>query len=540
MWGRSLDDRAASLLGPGRDDGGGTFGDRVDLGIALAQHAVEFADRPFHGFAGGARPAVDGFGQMLAEAGEVAEAGVEQARKGLVGRVERALRRSGPVLQQRRETIGCGLQLLAAQLEGPNEFMARRREALARRLGSLGHKRRDALPGGGQIAVERSASAGKALVDVILNLHEPGREGVSPRGDILPDADGDALDAGRYVCTALVEVGDEFLVRSTQALFDAGDLLGDMPRHAVRCRRELGRDLLCGCHEPVGDLGAVRFDMSRRSPTGLGHRIGYVLALGTEGRDCADTGFRDVVGDPRAGGVEVACDGFVRARNGAPHAVGIDQDGLAFVGEFIDHGPDATLVLGIGPLEVGDFGAHERLQLTGTRMSALDPITHRGNFPADGMGQTHDLFGRKRFRFGQTHGDLGHRAGREPHFLRAPHQGRKDEEQHDGARRGGQRNQGLRAAGRGDVQPPGEEAALGSAIQANRGPKQRAQAGDQKGCRTRSCAQRLQHLPDRAPVVVGMQTRFGHQTRCRAAGILERPDFGRRPGLVFRLGDIAP
>ncbi len=229
----------------------------------------------------------------------------------------------------------------------------------------------------------------------------------------------------------------------------------------------------------------------------------------------------------------------MRTRNGAPHAVGVDQDRLAFVGEFIDHPADAALVFGVGPLEVGHFRTHQGFELSGPCMGALDPVAHRSDFPADGVRKAYDLLGRERFRFGEAHGDFCHRPRRQPHFLGAAHQRRQDEEQDDRPHGRAQRQQHFRAAGRCGVQASLEQPTLRNAVQAHRRPQQRSQAGHQKRCRTRALAQGLQHLPDGPPVVVGVQTGFRHQPRCRAVGIVGLAQFGRRGGgVLLRAGEL--
>ncbi len=284
-------DGAAGLFGPRPDDHGGAFRNGHHLRVPVSQHAVEFRDCSFDDLARGRGPAVDHFEQVFAVSGEFGEPRVEQPRKRFVGGIEGGLCCRSPVLQQCGEVVGRAFQFLAALLERLEKVVAGCRKALAGRIGAFAHKRRDPLTGRLEFPIEARAPLRHALVDVVLGGHQAGCQNIAPLCHILSDADRDTLDTADDVRATFVEVVHEFFAGATQSLLDAGDLFSDTARHRARRRGELGRHLLRGSHETIGDLGAVCLDMGRRRSSGLGHRIGDILALGAQSRDGPGTGF---------------------------------------------------------------------------------------------------------------------------------------------------------------------------------------------------------------------------------------------------------
>jgi hypothetical protein len=77
-----------------------------------------------------------------------------------------------------------------------------------------------------------------------------------------------------------------------------------------------------------------------------------------------------------AGRVEFVLQRLVRAGNGGAHALGVVDDGFALGAKPVDEGADASLVLGIGALELVDLGVDEGLELDGARERALDALVH--------------------------------------------------------------------------------------------------------------------------------------------------------------------
>ena len=118
------------------------------------------------------------------------------------------------------------------------------------------------------------------------------------------------------------------------------------------------------------------------------------------------------------------------------HAAAVGDDRLALVGHFGDQRANAAFVVGIGALERRDLGTHERLQFGGASQRPLDAVAHRGDFPADRLGQRGDLLARHRFRLREPQRDLGDRARRDAQFLQPARQGGEAEEEDRRSERG--------------------------------------------------------------------------------------------------------
>ena len=91
------------------------------------------------------------------------------------------------------------------------------------------------------------------------------------------------------------------------------------------------------------------------------------------------------VADDVAGRVELVLQRLVGAGDRGAHALGMGDDGFALAAEAIDQGADARLVLGIGALDLVDFGVDQRLELDGARQRALDAFAHGRDFAAHGL-----------------------------------------------------------------------------------------------------------------------------------------------------------
>ena len=76
---------------------------------------------------------------------------------------------------------------------------------------------------------------------------------------------------------------------------------------------------------------------------------------------------------------------FMGARNGLFEQLCIGCDSFTLRGQTFKQSAKPALVLRISALDIGHFGAHYRFQFAGAGQSALNPITHVGDFATNGL-----------------------------------------------------------------------------------------------------------------------------------------------------------
>ena len=316
----------------------------------------------------------------------------------------------------------------------------------------------------------------------------------------------------------------------TQPVIDAGHLLCDVLRyHLGRGGKPVGH-VSRGAAEAARNVRAVLADEGRGRSTGVGHGIGDVAALEAERIGDMEACVGDARRQPLGDGIEVARQGLVSTRYGAPHPVCVRDDRFPLVDELVDHRAHPALVVGVGPFETGDFVAHEIFEFPRTGKGAFDAVTHGGHLAADRMREVDDLLGRYRFRLGKPHRDLGHGARGQTHVLGPAHQRRHDIEEHHRADQGPERaeNRGLsEARGRDAV---GEQSSRVKAVAAGQHPEKRTDRSRNERGSARARLQTLEKPAHRMAVIVGMHAGGQHRAWCRATGVGE--------GLDLWCGDV--
>ncbi len=267
-------------------------------------------------------------------------------------------------------------------------------------------------------------------------------------------------------------------------------------------------------------------DEGRCRLSSIGHRVGDVAPLEAERVGDMEASVGDARRQPIGHSIEVARQGLVSARNGAPHPVRVRHHGFALVDEFVDHRAHAAFVVRIRPFETRDFIADEVFELARPGKSTLDAIAHGRDLAPDRMRKDDDLLGRDRFGLGKPSRDLCHRARGQTHFLGPAHERRDDKEEDDGADQSpdSAENSGLsEARGREAV---GEDTRSVQAVAASQNPKKRADRRGHERNRARAGLKPLQQLAHGMAVIVGVQTGRDHRARSCTTGIRERLDFG--------------
>ena len=310
----------------------------------------------------------------------------------------------------------------------------------------------------------------------------------------------------------------------------------DLPGLALERHRDAGADLgdadldlLARAREPLDELDAARCHVVDDALAGAAERQGDLLAalLDRTGNPvaCGVDGAHDPVGCL----VEVVRQVLMRVRDGAAHALGVADDGLALGHELVDEGADADLVVGIGAFEGRDLASHQRLELSGAGERPLDAVADGGDLPADGLGDGKHRVGGEILRLGETHRHLAHRAGDELHLLRADREHRRDEEQDDGSEEDEAAERELhRRVG-------GEQAVRGGrALREGEGgeaadPEDREKGGVDVGAGRGADLQRVEHHADALAVVVGDRGTVGrHEGGTGRLPLLEIEGVGRR------------
>ena len=154
-------------------------------------------------------------------------------------------------------------------------------------------------------------------------------------------------------------------------------------------------------------------------------------------------------------------------------------------------------------LQRGDLLAHQRLEFAGARERALDAVSHRRDFAANGLRKRGELFAGHGLGLGQPHRDMGDGGGGLPQLLQPAGQGREAEHDNDGRQRRQREQHRFRPENQrraGDVFGP----ALVAVVAAQREPHERGEARQNERHRARPLdLQRLHDGPRRGAIVVG-------------------------------------
>ena len=376
---------------------------------------------------------------------------------------------------------------------------------------------------------------------------ELGRAGVERVGAGLELAD-EALAALRKgaldAVQALLELGAERTGGAAQQRHHAGgavvEQVGQRPGEVVGRVRQLGDagieqagERLAGGGQPVGDgidarihrveqMHAAFVDAVDQRVAGIGDRHRQV------GRR-VENGVADDVGSL----ADLVAQRLVRAGDRGADALGMGDDGLALAAETIDQRTDTRRVLGIGTLDLVDFGMNQGFQLDGARKRALDAFAHGRDFAADGLADHHDAVERQVFRLGEVEGHFRHGLGGNAHFLRAAHhrsEGEDQDDRQDGADREhqqfGARKHLFGGAG---LQEVGEHAVCNECRRAE--PEQRKAGGNPVDCLRRTLVQAVEQRAEVFLAVVVGRREAGRLHRLRT---LHGPVDGPVDGALYR------
>ena len=221
---------------------------------------------------------------------------------------------------------------------------------------------------------------------------------------------------------------------------------------------------------------------------------------------------------------------------------GLPCEVFALSGDIVQQSANANFVVAVGALERGDFVADQRFEFAGARDRALDAVTHRGDFAADGLADADHGIAGQFFRLGETQRHLRHRLCDQTQLLAAPGKHRHEIKQD-------QRRQKQRAQA--DQCQRAAAFLTGDGFECRHEQKGQKTAGDNPEAREQRCnrigaAARtallngLQHLADRLAIVVGGRAAEARLLRVVVGAKIERKIGGvpaqRTPASAFCLG----
>ena len=141
----------------------------------------------------------------------------------------------------------------------------------------------------------------------------------------------------------------------------------------------------------IDEIAAARIDQLGERVAGAGESVADFLGLGAERCGDAAAGAIDALGDAAARLFELFRQRIMGAGHRGADTLGIADDRFTFGRQAVDERADAPLILGIGALQSGHFGAHDRLEFAGARQRPFDAVAHRGDLAADRLRQGDDL-----------------------------------------------------------------------------------------------------------------------------------------------------
>ena len=395
----------------------------------------------------------------------------------------------------------------------------------ARAFDMLAHPRGEPLGGIGQCRVERAALRRERFLEPPAHIGEPRRETIVLAADGLRQSQAKRLDALNHAGAMIVEAARQRVADDGEARLDIADALGEALRHAVARRADLFRHFVAGLRERRDQPVAVTEELPLDAAAGALQREPDFLALVAERRGDAIAGRANLLGEMRRGARHLRRQRVAGAVKRRARVVGVENDRLALMREFVDQQPDAALVFAVGAFEVRHLGAHDHFEFAGARQGALDAVAHRRGFAADRLRQRNDLFGRDGLGLDQADRRLGHSLGDETHLMRAARRDASDEQEND---RPEQREQRQHRRRREKIAVVAQNA-LAMKIDIERpqprpgDDRQRRHDGDRSA---RAEVQRGAQLADAAAVVIG-----GRRRRSKFRGL-----WRRRRGLWRRRG----
>ena len=355
-------------------------------------------------------------------------------------------------------------ELAAALMEHVLERLQPGREQVAHRLAAAGDhvgKRLGALVEltGQPVAVlhEGIGDARAGLLEfgdhvsaAQAQIEDKGIAGGLERGVDLLDPAGNGL--GELVAGIDHEVGQ--LLRATaHQIENFGGLLPEIPRHFFEPlghrALDIGGDLgelvadvigleverraqaVAGGRDRLRGIAAGAFEAGEQIAAALAERLDHRVAgvaqrtrdvLGPFGKGVSDPprSVVDLLGNELADLGNVVAEIEVDAVDGVADLSGLADEGIALAAQILQQRADAHFVVVVGMFEGGNLVRHQRLEFGGARERALDAIAHGGHLAPDRLPDGDDRFARDRLGLGEPHGDLGHRLGDQPQFLRAP------------------------------------------------------------------------------------------------------------------------
>ena len=303
----------------------------------------------------------------------------------------------------------------------------------------LPHPRGEPLGGIGQRRVERAALRRERLFEPPAHIGEPRRETIVLAADGLRQSQAKRLDPLDHAGAVLVEAARQRVADDGELGLDFADALREALRHVVGRRADLLRGVVAASRQRGDKPVAVAGEGPIQAVAGALQREPDFLALGAERDGDAIAGRADLLGEMRRGARHLRRQRVAGAVERRARIVGIENDGLALMREFVDQQADAALVFAVGAFEVRHLGAHDHFEFAGAGQGALDAVAHRRGFAADRLRQRNDLFGRDGLGLDQADRRLGHRLGDEAHLVNAAGHDPRDEQEHD---RPEQRQQG--------------------------------------------------------------------------------------------------
>ncbi len=391
----------------------------------------------------------------------------------------------------------------AMRVQGLRESVARGAEQVLRMSRFVAQALAEAVAERGERILQGRTLNRDDLMQAVGLVFEPSGQVVGAAADGVAEAGADIFQGLRQGVRAGVDLFEEGVGEGLQIAIDLDAArLDGVGRFLARALEAFEQ----GC--------GARFKLQHHGVAGPGEGRFEVAALVFESADDASAGLVEQAGQFLGCRLEFAGDAVLGMGQGGGDAVGVDDDGFTLAGQFIEQQADAALVLAIGALERGNLGPDHGFHFAGAGQRAFDAVAHRGDLAANGLAQTHHLFGGDGFRLRQPDRHFRHRAGGMAHFLRASQNRAHGQEEDD---RTDQREGGN--GGGGTEQRTGEGGRMGEHDIAD------PQAGPGGGSNDRhghaggvgSGLEALQNLANRRAIIVGGQG-AGRHNRARRVG----------------------
>ena len=249
---------------------------------------------------------------------------------------------------------------------------------------------------------------GEHLLDALSRFCDASHEPFALTLDRVAEPRAEFGEAFKDEVPARAQVADHMFAGCVKPAVDLLHAIGESARHILGCGADIARHFFSSLGQPVDDVDAMGAERRVEHVAGVLQREPDFFPSGAQRRGDASSRLAHRFGKLHGGIRQLVRKRIPCAKQSGARIVGVVKNRFAFAGQFVNQQTDATLVLRIGALEIGDLRAHDHFEFAGSRQGALNAVAHGSRFASNGLRKRDDLFGRDRFRFDQTDGDFRH------------------------------------------------------------------------------------------------------------------------------------